>query len=120
MKSLCRFTTFLLFGLYAAIVNAAGNQSPVSKSTVSVRTEEFPRPPYSGATYYLYEKDGQVICTKLEVCNKFDECESQYVKGAYKDQEDVQTGAPYSKTDAVAIAPGKLNKHRCLTKYSLN
>lgn len=120
MKTLRSTSTSLLFCLYAATASAASNQSPAGKATIFVRTEEFPRPPYSGATYYIYEQDGQVICTKLEVCNKFDECESQYVKGAYKDPEDVQTGEPYSKMDAVAIAPGKINKHVCLKKYQLN
>ncbi len=120
MKSLHLATIFLLWCLSAASANAAGSQSSMGKSTVSVRTEEFPRPPYSEAIYYIYERDGQVICTKLEVCNKFDECASQYQKGVYKDPEDVETGEPYSKTDAVVIAPGKLNKHVCLKKYSLN
>jgi len=119
MKSLSLIATFLLFISYAVCINAAGTSSPI-KSPTFVRTETFPRPPYSGATYYIYEQAGQVICTKLEVCNKFDECNSQYLNGTYKDQEDVQTGAPYSKTDAVAIAPGKIDKHVCLKKYRLN
>lgn len=120
MKTLALSTLFLLLCLAAADLLAAGSAKNEAATMVFVRTEEFPRPPYSGAIYYIYERDGQVICTKLEVCNKFDECETQYVKGAYKDQEDVQTGEPYRKTEAVAIAAGKINKHVCLKKYSLN
>jgi hypothetical protein len=91
----------------------------VQKDRISVRTENFPRPPYSGATYYIYERNGEVICTKLEVCNKFDDCDTEYRKGVYKDPIDVETGDPYGKTDAVFIPTAKLRKHVCLTKFKL-
>ena len=89
------------------------------KKKTYVRTENFPRPPYSGATYYIYERDGEVICTKLEVCNKFGDCEKTYKKGSFKDEVDVETGEPYGKTDAVLIPTSKLRKHVCLTKFKL-
>lgn len=89
------------------------------KKKITVRTENYPRPPYSGATYYLYESDDKVICTKLEVCNKFNECSTTYKKGAFKEDEDVQTGDPYGKTDPVVIASAKLKKHVCLIKFKL-
>ena len=41
------------------------------------------------------------------------------MKGSYKDEEDVQTGDPYGKTDAVVIGKEKLAKHVCLTKFKL-
>ena len=85
----------------------------------TVRTENFPRPPYSGATYYIYESDGEVVCTKLEVCNKFGNCESTYHKGTFKDEIDAETGEPYGSTKAVPIARAKLRKHACLTKFKL-
>ncbi|WP_296223426.1 hypothetical protein [Ralstonia sp. UBA689] len=85
----------------------------------TVRTENYPRPPYSGATYYIYERDGQAICTKLQVCNKYDQCDTQYVKGSYKDELDVQTGEPYGKTDAVPLPRDKQQKHVCLTRFKL-
>lgn len=89
------------------------------KAKIYVRTENFPRPPYSGATYYIYERDGQVICTKLQVCNKYDDCDTVYKKGVFKDEFDIETGEPYGKTDPVLIPTSKLRKHRCLTKFKL-
>lgn len=89
------------------------------KKNITIRTENFPRPPYSGATYYIYESEGKTICTKLEVCNKYDDCQTTYKIGVFKEEEDIETGDPYGKTDAVVIAPAKLKKHVCLTKFKL-
>lgn len=86
---------------------------------ITIRTENYPRPPYSGATYYIYERDGEVICTKLQVCNKYDDCETEYKKGSYKDELDIETGDPYGQTKAVLIPRAKLRKHVCLTKFKL-
>lgn len=86
---------------------------------ITVRIERYPRPPYSGATYYIYERDGQQICTKLEVCNKYDDCETTYRKGVFKEEEDLETGEPYGKEDAVIIPAAKLRKHVCLTRFKL-
>lgn len=86
---------------------------------ITIRTENFPRPPYSGATYFIYERDGKTICTKLEVCNKFNDCDVSYNKGTFKEDEDVETGEPYGKTNAVLIPKAKLRKHVCLTKFKL-
>ncbi len=85
-----------------------------------MRTENYPRPPYSGATYYIYERDGALICTKLEVCNKFDDCNTTYHPVTFKDPEDKETGAPYGTSPAVPIPATKLAKHVCLTKFRLN
>ena len=87
--------------------------------TMPVRTESYPRPPYSEATYYIYEQSGRTICTKLEVCNKFDDCSAQYIKGAYWAKEDKDTGDPYQKSPSVLIPPAKLNKHVCLRRFKL-
>ena len=84
---------------------------------ISVRTENFPRPPYSGATYYFYERDGEVICTKLEVCNKYDNCSTQYKKGKFKEEEDIEHGEPSGKTEPVLIPSHKLRRHVCLMKF---
>ena len=100
--------------------SASTDAASSAKPQTFVRTENYPRPPYSGATYYIYERNGQTICTKLEVCNKYDHCETSYTKGTYRDDEDVQTGAPYGTTPAVAIPAEKLNKHVCLVKFHLN
>lgn len=89
------------------------------KAKTYVRTENYPRPPYSGATYYIYERSGEIICTKLEVCNKFGDCERTYKKGSFKEDLDIETGEPYGKTDAVLIPTSKLRKHVCLTKFKL-
>jgi hypothetical protein len=87
--------------------------------TVTIRTETYPRPPYSGATYYLYERDGAVVCTKLSVCNKFNQCQTSYHLGAFKDAEDVATGAPYGSTEPVPIPGAKLRRHQCLVRHRL-
>ena len=86
---------------------------------ITIRTENFPRPPYSGATYYIYERGGEVICTKLQVCNKYDDCSTEYRKGTFKEEEDIETGEPYGKTDPVVIPTAKLRKHVCLTRFKL-
>lgn len=86
---------------------------------ITVRTENYPRPPYSGATYYIYERGGEIICTKLQVCNKFDDCDTEYRKGSFKDEMDIETGDPYGKTAAVVIPTSKLRKHVCLTRFKL-
>ena len=88
-------------------------------SNITIRTENFPRPPYSGATYYIYEREGEVICTKLEVCNKYDDCDVTYRKGSYKDEIDEETGEPYGTTKPVLIRKSSLRKHVCLTRFKL-
>lgn len=91
----------------------------VQQKRITVRTENYPRPPYSGATYYIYERNGEIVCTKLEVCNKYDDCSTTYKKGVFKEDEDVKTGEPFGKTKPVVIANSKLRKHGCLTKFML-
>ena len=86
---------------------------------ITIRTENFPRPPYSGATYYIYEREDEVICTKLEVCNKYDDCSTTYKEGAFKEDEDVETGKPFGSTKPVLIPKSKLRKHVCLTRFKL-
>lgn len=117
-KTITTVATVLFFisGMTDASVSlASGTQA----KRITVRTENYPRPPYSGATYYIYERDGETICTKLEVCNKYDDCDRQYKKGPFKEDEDVETGEPYGKTDAVVIPTAKLKKHVCLTRFKL-
>lgn len=90
--------------------------APRSKNEITIRTESYPRPPYSGATYYFYESAKLVICTKLEVCNKFGECDVDYKSGLFREEEDVSAFA----TSAPSPIPfEKLKKHRCLTRFGL-
>lgn len=111
----------ILVILMAVALSGAEAQkgSGAQGNRITVRTENFPRPPYSGATYYIYERGGEVICTKLEVCNKYDQCDTEYRKGSFKDEIDIETGDPYGKTDAVVIPAKKLRKHVCLTRFKL-
>lgn len=118
--------TFLAIVLLAATLAAPAPAPPSSApakqkaaTPITVRTETYPRPPYSGATYYIYEQSGRTICTKLEVCNKFGDCGAQYVKGAYRAEEDKATGDPYGETPATLIPRSKLNKHVCLRRFKL-
>lgn len=92
---------------------------PPQSKVITIRTKSYPRPPYSGATYYIYERDNQIICTKVETCNKYDNCSSEYNKGEWKDQMDVEYDEPYGVTKPVAIKPSKLKRHVCLTKFKL-
>ena len=108
-----------VFGMTALTLPVGSTAQEKGGNRITIRTENYPRPPYSGATYYIYERDGAVICTKLEVCNKYDQCSTQYKKGVFKEDEDVQTGEPYGKTDPVLIPRAKLKKHACLVKFSL-
>jgi hypothetical protein len=113
----------LVITLLSAAVIASGPYllaTPAAQpGRITIRTENYPRPPYSGATYYIYERDGEVICTKLSVCNKYDDCSSEYKKGTYKDEIDIETGDPYGQTKPVFIPKAKLRKHACLTKFKI-
>ena len=113
------FTALIVLGVCLIRTDLMNSAAATQRGRITVRTENYPRPPYSGATYYIYERDGEVICTKLEVCNKYDNCSTQYKKGKFKEEEDVQTGDPYGKTDAVLIRSNKLRRHVCLTKFKL-
>jgi hypothetical protein len=89
------------------------------RGTTTVRTETFPRPPYSEARYYIYERGGRQVCTKLVVCNRFASCRAVYARGAYRAFADKLTGEPSSATEPVAIPPAKRFKHVCLRRFSL-
>ena len=113
--------TLIIFALLVGTLSVAP-QAPDKRKAVppiTVRTENYPRPPYSGATYYIYEQSEQTICTKLEVCNKFGDCSVEYYKGAYRAEEDQQTGEPYDKSERIPIPRAKLNKHACLRRFKL-
>jgi hypothetical protein len=112
----------LLAGTLVAVAAAPTSSAPArhhAAAAITVRTESYPRPPYSGATYYIYEQSGRTICTKLEVCNKYDNCGTQYIKGPYRAEEDQDTGDPYRETPAILIPRAKLNKHVCLRRFKL-
>ena len=116
------FIIALLAGTLVAVAAAPTSSAPAKHKAappITVRTESYPRPPYSGATYYIYEQSGQTICTKLEVCNKFGNCSAQYIKGAYRAKEDQETGDPYDESPAILIPRAKLKKHVCLRRFKL-
>ena len=110
---------FLALCFAAGLAPATAVTTKESNSGITIRTEQYPRPPYSEATYFIYEKAGATVCTKLEVCNKYDQCQSSYHRGSYKAATDRKTGEPYGTSPAVPIAPGKLGKHVCLVRYRL-
>jgi hypothetical protein len=100
----------LSFASFASFAQDGGG------ADISIRTESFARPPYSGATYFIYEKGGTIICTKLEVCNKFGDCTSEYKKGAFKEEGDDESSG---KSDKTVIPSAKVRKHKCLTQFGL-
>ena len=91
-------------------------------SDITIRTEAggFSRGTNSGATYFIYERNGSTICTKIQTCNKYDECENEYFSGAYRDEldKDVNESSIIS-TPAEPIKTSKLTRHRCLVKFKL-
>ena len=119
MKSILTLCVTLLIAAGLEGFPTERSEAAIQQGRITVRTERFPRPPYSGATYYIYERGGEVICTKLEVCNKYDQCDTEYRKGTFKEEEDIETGEPYGKTAAVLIPAAKLRKHVCLTRFKL-
>ena len=119
MKSILTLIGIVSIACGIAVLQTPRSLAAEQRARITVRTENYPRPPYSGATYYIYERGDEVICTKLEVCNKYDDCSTEYRKGTFKEEEDVETGEPYGKTNAVLIPTAKLRKHVCLTKFKL-
>lgn len=75
-----------------------GTACAADHQRISIRTETYPRPPHSEATYYIYERGGNVICTKLAVCDKYEQCDTGYHAGVFKDLQDLKTGKPYDVT----------------------
>lgn len=114
MKNIAIVTLMLV-----TLASAANASAEPASGQITIRTESFPRPPYSGATYYIYEQRGEIICTKLEVCNKYDECSTEYIRGRYKSEVDAATGEPYGSTTPVIIPVAKLGKHVCLVRHRL-
>ena len=120
MQKLILITLMLIVSANARATDSKAKEVRKPSSTeITIRTEDFPRPPYSGATYFIYEQDGKQICTKLKVCNKFDDCEITYYKGAFKDSEDIETGNPFNSTPAQPITSSSVHKHLCLTKFHI-
>lgn len=113
-----RIITILVVLAIVAPLPARAAGAETSPAT-TVRTEAFPRPPYSEATYYIYERDGRTVCTKLAVCNKYDQCRTQYIPGAFREAEDTSADGPSGTPPAVAIAVASLPKHVCLTRFGL-
>lgn len=118
MRNMAGLVLMVSSCLAGGIPAAAAQDFGRDGGTVTVRTENYPRPPYSGATYYIYEQNEAIICTKLEVCNKFGDCTTSYKSGFYKDDPDIETGNAYGSTPPVVITPSKYAKHVCLMKYS--
>lgn len=112
----------LLAGTLVAVADAPTPSAPAKHNAaapITVRAESYPRPPSSEAIYYIYEQSGRTICTKLEVCNKYDNCGAQYIKGAYRAREEQTAGDPYRESPAVTLPHAKLNKHVCLRRFRL-
>ena len=107
------------FAQDVAVDSLLPRKPETARDLITIRTETYPRPPYSTATYYIYERAGAAICTKLTVCDKFDSCESEYVSGGFKTAEDSATGKPGRQGAAVSIRRENLSKHMCLTKFVL-
>lgn len=119
MRMLILFIMVLTLAAIGLMPLEISNTAAAQTDSITVRIERFPRPPYSGATYYIYERDGEVICTKLKVCNKYDDCSTTYKKGVFKEEEDIETGDPYGREGPFVISKAKQRKHVCLTRFKL-
>ena len=85
---------------------------------ITIRTELYPHPPYSSATYYFYERKGEVVCTTLETLDKFDIAVTTYHKGFFKLREDLHD-YPVKSSNPQPISMEELTLHRCLSKFQL-
>lgn len=119
MRTLVLFTIIMTLAGIVLMPAEMSNPAAAQTDRITVRLERFPRPPYSGATYYIYERGGDVICTKLEVCNKYNACSTTYKKGVFKEEEDIETGEPFGREGPFVISKAKQRKHVCLTKFGL-
>ena len=114
MRKLVVRACIAAYALLPTLCFAATNHSPVT-----IRTETYASPPYSSVTYYIYERDGEILCTKRTTQNKFDEVENEYFKGAYKPDE-IQMGfTPTNEVAPVPISSDKMGKHYCLKKFGI-
>ena len=60
MKLTC--LVFVLFaGVLAAVPTSTAQDKRKAVPPITVRTENYPRPPYSGATYYIYDQSERTI-----------------------------------------------------------
>ena len=106
--------------LLAALGSAGAFASPDEDEPVTIRTETYRRVSYSDATYFIYERDGETVCTKLVVCNRYTAvCRTVYARGAFRAYVDLNAGAPTIETAPVAIPQRNLVRHICLRRFAL-
>lgn len=72
-----------------------------------------PRLPYSFAVYYIYGAGEQIVCKKLRICIKYDDCSTTYRRGAFKERQDETA---YGVTAAILIPTASRSRHVCLTR----
>ena len=113
-------STALGIVLLAAFGSSEAAASPVEDEPVTIRTETYRRPSYSDATYFLYERDGEAVCTKLVVCNRYTAaCRTVYARGAFRAYVDLNAGAPTVETAPAVIPRKNLVRHICLRRFAL-
>jgi hypothetical protein len=106
--------------LLAALGSTGAAASPDEDEPVTIRTETYRRLSYSDATYFIYERDGETVCTKLVVCNHYTAaCRTVYARGAFRAYVDLNAGAPTTETTPVAIPQRNLIRHICLRRFAL-
>lgn len=87
-------------------------------SHIKLRAEIYSRPPYSSAFYRFYEQNGKVLCTEIEICDKFDNCKLSLLRGKYVMPED-QNQTPV-ETKVSNLLQEELPKQPCLRKFNLH
>lgn len=97
---------------------ASRSRAPASDE-ITLRTENYPRPGSASAVYYIYERNNEIICTKLDICDQYSKCTSTYHRGAHKDNREAELVQSYGQTTPLIVLPAQLSKHRCLKEFNL-
>lgn len=86
---------------------------------ITTRTEYYQRPDKDIATYFVYERAGQVVCTSVKVCNGAGACSvRKSAPGPLLEPGDAGL-QPYSRTRPKPVVAGKAAEYACLAQHGI-